>query len=104
MTDRRKVPSTKQLFKAKAHPQGKRAGRLCNMDPTLGGFGIAYYEDWILLGLSGLGGAERYSGVVPTGGCLQAAVGYLPHIGRGSLHWNPTWPPFSKELEVGLYL
>ena len=47
---RRKVASTKQFIKSKAHSQGGRAGSFYQEEPAPSLFG-----EWILLGLCGLG-------------------------------------------------
>lgn len=65
---------------------GERAG-------SEGGTGPRLFWDWILLGLSGLEGAVRYSGVVCNGDCLQSFGKLFPQIGRGvfdptRLYWN----------------
>ena len=77
-TARRKVANTKQFIKVKVHSQGGRAGRFCEVEsaPRL-------FWDWTLLGLSGLGGAVVYGGVVFNEGCFQSFGKFLPQFGRG---------------------
>ena len=60
----KKVACTKQLIEMEIHFQDR-----------------SLRWDWILLGLSELGGAGRYSGVVLNGGCFQAFGNLLPQVG-----------------------
>ena len=90
-TARRKAVSTKQCIKAKTHSQGGRANGIWLMEPD-----PRIFWDWILLGLSELGGAETCSGVVPTGGCLQATVGLLQGEDSDPTKTCPGTSPFSK--------
>lgn len=80
-TTRRKVARLKQFIREKIHPRGGKTGRFCEVEPAPSCFGIGY-----LLHLSGLGGAERYSGVVSNGGCFQS-FGGTPPIGWQRSFW-----------------
>lgn len=71
-TVRRKVASRCNLLKQK---YTRKVGEWT--DPRL-------FWHWILLGLSGLGGTVRYSGVVSNGVCFQSFGTLISQVGRGS--------------------